>query len=180
MTSELNPPTKIGPDVFQMLAKAAEVGHGITLQPSQVGQVVETLMGLDYQGRQMAGKVEALTRVIFAMLVDRATFDIDTGIVYTPFQMTEEVYEGLDYERGFTLDWDEDTGIITVAIGEATEPEGPAVGLSALPDNDVATENSGSDESPLPETTDQPTEAREPSGADEVGPLDELDESDPA
>jgi hypothetical protein len=176
-------PPPVAPDVFQLLFKSAQNGHGRTLQPSQVGEIVETMMALDHQGRQMAGKVEALTRVIYCMLVARDPVLIDDGteqglFVSTPFTMSEEYYEQQDYERGFNIDWDEDTGTITVALGEATESEGEAVGVPEVRDGELAAEGSEGDQPPVPESSEGESEAPEPSGDEAVGPLDSEDESE--
>ncbi len=164
-------------DIFSLLAKSAQQGHGRKLEAGQVNEIVETLMGLDQRGRAMADKVEALTRVIYCMLVarDNVLLEDDT-LVVPPFTMSEEYYAAQDYERGFTLDWNEDSGVITVAIGEATEADGEAVGVQMLLDDQLAAELGEVDVPSMLVTAQDEIAASEQGGVDSVESVDIEDE----
>jgi hypothetical protein len=121
---------------IQSLAKSAENNHGISLQPIQVKEVMDTLVSYQNAYQAVSGRLESLT-YISTVLIERLG-----GKVNLQSHELDDASAG----PGFDVSWDEETDVITIRLSEVAVPE---VQL-----DDGTAEVSGADVAPVPEESE--------------------------
>ena len=120
--------------VIERLMQSAKNNHGRTLQPDEVGEIVEALAALQYYATEWEIKNEALTRVA-AIALQR----LGGGMILTPDEYDAAV------SRGVELTWDDDEEGGTI-YAKAYQVDVPQV----RPEDDTAERQIDGDMAPVP------------------------------